>query len=127
MTATHINICTDSELEAQALSVLSDLGLDMSAAINGFLTQVVREKSVPFEVEEPKTPHGKRPRSEFWGCMEGKINMADDFNAPMELGREDDYLIPPDPTKIPQPGCMRGKIWMADDFDAPLEDFAEYM
>jgi addiction module RelB/DinJ family antitoxin len=88
MTATYLNICTDSELEAKAQSVLTDLGLDMTTAINGFLTQVVREKSVPFDLDKPKTPNGKRPRSEFLGCMEGKIWMSDDFDAPLEDMRE---------------------------------------
>ena len=92
MSATYINICTDSELEAQAQSVLTGLGLDMTAAINGFLTQVVREKSVPFaipiETDKPRNANGKRPRSDFLGCMEGKIWMSDDFDAPLEEMQE---------------------------------------
>ena len=88
MSAININIRTDRELEAQAQSVLADLGLDMTTAINDFLTQVVREKSMPFERDKPKTANGKRPRSEFLGCMEGKIWMSDDFDAPLEEMRE---------------------------------------
>ena len=39
MAATNINVRTDSELKAKAQSVLADLGLDMSTAINVFLNQ----------------------------------------------------------------------------------------
>ena len=34
MSTTNINIRTDSELKAKAQAVLSDLGLDMTTAIN---------------------------------------------------------------------------------------------
>jgi len=97
MTAIDINIRADRELEAQARSVLADLGIDMTTAFNAFLTQVVDKKALHLKAVEPKPAQSS---SDLW---------------------------PPDLTKIPQPGCMKGKIWMADDFDAPLEDFAEYM
>ena len=104
------------------------------------------------KVDKPKTASGKRPRSELLGCMKGKIWMADDFNAPMELvdsefmeyankvlksiggrvwmpygvdAQQEESAKPV--KKMPKPGCMRGEIWMADDFDAPLEEFEEYM
>jgi addiction module RelB/DinJ family antitoxin len=59
MTATNINICTDSELEARAQSVLADLGLDMSTAFNIFLTQVVEKNAVPFEIDKSKPARRK--------------------------------------------------------------------
>ena len=37
VTTTNINIRTDGALKAKAQSVLADLGLDMSTAINVFL------------------------------------------------------------------------------------------
>ena len=86
MTATHFNTYTDCELEAKAQSVLTDLGIDMSTAINGFLTQVVHEKSIPFEIDKSKMTSGKQPRSELMGCME--IWMSDDFDAPLEEMKE---------------------------------------
>ena len=54
MTAININIRADRELEAQAQSVLADLGLDMTTAFNAFLTQVVDKKALPFKTNEPK-------------------------------------------------------------------------
>jgi DNA-damage-inducible protein J len=132
MTATNINIRTDSELETKAQSVLEDLGIDMSTAFNAFLTQVVNEKALPFKTME------------VW--------KSDDFNAPMELVDSEfvEYAnkvlksiggkvwMPYDidetqeksarpVRRMPKFGCMKGEIWMAEDFDAPLEEFKEYM
>jgi len=88
MTATNINICTDSELEARAQLVLADLGIDMSTAFNIFLTQMVEKQAIPFEINKSKTTKGKIPFSELRGIFKGKIGMADDFDAPLEEMRE---------------------------------------
>ena len=88
MTATNINICPGGELEAEAQSILADLGLDVPTAINLFLTQVVDKKALPFDVNEVKAAQKKRPFSELYGCFKGKIWMADDFDAPLEEMRE---------------------------------------
>jgi len=78
MGATNINIRTDSELKSRAQTVLADLGLDMSTAINVFLNQVVYTQAIPFEVSKPKTNAAKL------GGWEGKIMMSPDFNAPVD-------------------------------------------
>jgi DNA-damage-inducible protein J len=78
MATTNINIRTDSELKAKAQAVLSELGLDMSTAINVFLTQVVYKNAIPFEITKPVKKTAKL------GGWEGKITLSDDFNAPME-------------------------------------------
>ena len=88
MTATNISICTDSELEARAKSVLADLGLDMSTAFNIFLMQVVVKNAVPFETDNSKPTKRRIPFSELRGIFKGKIWMADDFDAPLEEMRE---------------------------------------
>jgi DNA-damage-inducible protein J len=79
---TNINIRTDGELKAKAQSVLADLGLDMSTAINVFLTQIVYRKAIPFEISKPVRKQAKM------GGWEGKITMSDDFNEPMEEFKE---------------------------------------
>ncbi len=78
MAATNINIRTDSELKAKAQSILEDLGLDMSTAINVFLNQLVYRQGIPFEVVKPTA------RSARIGGWEGKINISSDFNEPMD-------------------------------------------
>jgi DNA-damage-inducible protein J len=78
MATTNINIRTDSELKSKAQAVLSELGLDMSTAINVFLTQVVYKNAIPFEITKPVKKTAKL------GGWEGKITLSDDFNAPMQ-------------------------------------------
>ena len=78
MAATIINIRTDSELKAKAQSVLTDLGLDMSTAINIYLNQIVYKQAIPFEIIKPAVRKAKL------GGWEGKIALSPDFNEPME-------------------------------------------
>ncbi len=78
MSMTNINICTDSELTAEAQSVLSDLGLDMTTAINVYLNQIVYCQGIPFEITKPRQKQAKL------GGWEGKIALSEDFNEPME-------------------------------------------
>lgn len=77
MPMTNINIRTDSVLKAEAQSVLTDLGLDMTTAINVFLNQIVYRQAIPFDVAKPAEKHAKL------GGWEGKIAMSADFNEPM--------------------------------------------
>ena len=48
---------TEKEIKESAEIVLSQLGLTMSAAVNIFLRQVIRENGIPFELKlkEPNT------------------------------------------------------------------------
>jgi DNA-damage-inducible protein J len=75
---TTINIRTSSELKVQANDVLRRMGLDMSTAVNLFLTQIVNRNAIPFEIAAPERP---TPKS---GGGEGKVFMSDDFDDPME-------------------------------------------
>ena len=80
MATTNINIRTDSNLKIKAQSVLNDLGIDMSTAINVFLSQVVYKQAIPFEISKSyiKTKTAKL------GGWEGKISLSADFNEPMD-------------------------------------------
>jgi len=78
MAASNINIRTDSELKARAQAVLTDLGLDLSTAINVFLNQIVYRQAIPFEITKPANKTAKL------GGWEGKIKMSANFNDPME-------------------------------------------
>lgn len=51
---TLINVNVDSEIKKEATDILKGLGLNMSTAINMFLTQVVKRDGIPFEVVNPK-------------------------------------------------------------------------
>jgi DNA-damage-inducible protein J len=81
MATTNINIRTDSELKAKSQSVLRDLGLDMSTAINVFLSQIVYRQAIPFEIAKPSVK--TKTKTAKLGGWEGKIAMSADFNEPM--------------------------------------------
>ena len=47
---TTININTDNTIKEKAQSIFADSGLDISTAVNLFLSQTVRQKKIPFEI-----------------------------------------------------------------------------
>ena len=51
---TNLNIRVDSTLKQESDMLFKDLGLNMSTAINMFLTKCVKTSSIPFKIEEPK-------------------------------------------------------------------------
>ena len=50
MATVNMSIRMDTELKKQAESMLSDMGLNMTTAMNMFLRQVVRQGKIPFEI-----------------------------------------------------------------------------
>ena len=52
MNSTVINIKTDPKVKKEAKKIAADLGLTLSGAINGFLKQFIRNKSVFFTLNE---------------------------------------------------------------------------
>ena len=52
--STNLNIRIDSNLKKDAEDLFKRLGLNMSSAINVFLTQSVREQAIPFEIREDR-------------------------------------------------------------------------
>ena len=50
MSSINMSIRTDSELKAQAELVLSQLGMNITGAINMFLRQIVRDRAVPLSL-----------------------------------------------------------------------------
>jgi len=83
MAITNINVRVDNNIKKEAQDVFSSLGLDMSTAINIFLRQAIRLRSIPFAVSAD--PPKKMPKP---GCMKGKIWMAEDFDAPLDDFKE---------------------------------------
>lgn len=50
MSSTNMNIRMDSKVKQDAEILFSELGLNMTAAINLFLRQSIRKQSIPFEL-----------------------------------------------------------------------------
>ena len=50
MSTVNMSIRTDATLKKQAEAMFSDMGLNMTTAINLYLRQVVRQGRIPFEI-----------------------------------------------------------------------------
>lgn len=53
MSPVSTNIKIDPDLKQQSQELLESFGLSLSAAVNIFLRQVVREQAIPFRIGEP--------------------------------------------------------------------------
>lgn len=53
-TTTNLNIKTDRSIKEQAEHVFSELGLNMTTAVNMFLRASIRENGIPFELKMEK-------------------------------------------------------------------------
>lgn len=49
-----INVNVSTEIKKESTEVLNDLGINMSTAISLFLSQVIRTRSIPFDLISPK-------------------------------------------------------------------------
>lgn len=72
MSSTTISVRLDGETKDAAESLFSELGLNMSVAINAFLRQAVREQRIPFEITAA-APNGRTVAA----IMESKAMLAD--------------------------------------------------
>lgn len=53
MAVISTNIKIDADIKQQAQALFADLGMNLSTAVNIFLRQAVRERSIPFHVGDP--------------------------------------------------------------------------
>ena len=51
MATTNLNIRTDKEIKERAEQIFTELGLNMTTAINMFLRTAIREHGIPFELK----------------------------------------------------------------------------
>ena len=51
MATTNFNIRTDKAIKEQAEAIFTELGLNMTTAVNIFLRTAVREHGIPFELK----------------------------------------------------------------------------
>jgi DNA-damage-inducible protein J len=84
MVATKINVRTDSDIKSQAQKIFEELGLDMTTAINLFLSQTVRERDLPSVLSaKPQPARARGPLAHGRGSMKGRRWVAEDFDAPL--------------------------------------------
>lgn len=53
MTANNTTIKIDPAVKQQAQALFSDLGMNLSTAVNIFLKQAIREQAIPFRIGDP--------------------------------------------------------------------------
>ena len=51
MESTNLNIRTEKEVKIAAEKIFSELGINMSTAVNMFLRQTIRENGIPFSLK----------------------------------------------------------------------------
>ena len=51
MGSTNLNIRTDKDVKDAAERIFSELGINMTTAVNMFLRQTIRENGIPFELK----------------------------------------------------------------------------
>ena len=54
MASTNLNVRVDADVKKSAETVLDELGMNMSTAVNIFLRAVIREEGIPFKVSLKK-------------------------------------------------------------------------
>jgi addiction module RelB/DinJ family antitoxin len=86
MAYSSMNVLVDEDVQKQATRVFEELGVDMNDAIDMFLRQSVIQHGIPF-TETSKPEHTQRKSAKLGG-WEGKIWMADDFDAPLDDFKE---------------------------------------
>lgn len=83
MDTTVINIRTDAKLKSSAQRVAEDLGLSLSALINGFLKHLTKTKKITFSVKEEPSEYlikSIKEAEEDWktGRVSAKFTSAKD-------------------------------------------------
>lgn len=84
-----INVRMDKTIKAEAENLFSELGINMSTAINIFVRQAVRQNKIPFEISAEKVERAENTgRRAAFGYLKGKIHVPDDFNEPLDDFKE---------------------------------------
>ena len=50
---TNINVRVNSGIKAKSESILNELGLSLSSAIDLYLAQIIKERGIPFDIKLP--------------------------------------------------------------------------
>lgn len=81
MSKTSMSIRLDSEVKEQAQQVFSNLGMDMTTAINIFLRQAIQYQGLPFDVRLDEN----RKLLEVLTDLDQKRNMSQSFESVSDL------------------------------------------
>lgn len=85
MATSNINIRIDSEVKAEAQSLFSQLGMDLSTAVNIFIRQAIDFGGIPFTIQKTKyNAEAEAAFQEARDIISGKVP-AKKYNSAREL------------------------------------------
>jgi addiction module RelB/DinJ family antitoxin len=91
---TTIQFQIDDSTKTAADSLFRDYGLNMESVLKIFISTAVKQRSIPFSIEEfikadtIELERIKQRRLSTKGSLKGKVWMSDDFDAPLEEMKE---------------------------------------
>jgi addiction module RelB/DinJ family antitoxin len=84
----QISTRIDEATKQQFDKVCEKIGISPSNAISMFIKGVINNNGIPFNVVAPPEQSPKMTKESMFGCMRGKMWMAEDFDAPLDDFRE---------------------------------------
>ena len=88
MANSNINIRVDSNVKAQAQRLFSDLGMDLTTAVNVFLRQSIEQGGIPFMIGQRRyNQETEQAMKEARDIIDGKIE-AKSYTSARELFEE---------------------------------------
>lgn len=84
---TTINIKADKEVKENAQRIAADLGLPLSAVVNAYLKEFIRERSVSFSIESQLRPEVKKMLKQASKDYRAGRNITGPFNNIKDLMR----------------------------------------
>ena len=82
---TNLNVRVNTQIKEKSDELFKDLGLNMSTAINMFLTKCVKTSGIPFMIEEPKPTDAFNEALKELDYMEAHPEKYKTFNSVEEL------------------------------------------
>ena len=89
-----VQIQIDDKTKAAADSLFKGYGLNLEAAFKTFISTAVKQKSIPFFIEElvyaddNELMKIRQRRLSIKGSLKGKMQISDDFDEPLEEMKE---------------------------------------
>lgn len=88
MANSNINIRVDSDVKAQAQRLFSDLGMDLTTAVNVFLRQSIEQGGIPFMIGQRRyNQETEQAMKEARDIIDGKVE-AKSYTSARELFEE---------------------------------------
>ena len=88
MANSNINIRVDSDVKAQAQRLFSDLGMDLTTAVNVFLRQSIEQGGIPFMIGQRRyNQETEQAMKEARDIIDGKVE-AKSYMSARELFEE---------------------------------------